>query len=120
MNSGRTAKDPRRRLGALGEHRAATWYRRRGYTILDRNWRCRTGELDLVAGRGDVIVFCEVKTRSSRRFGHPAEAVTVAKQRRIRRLALLWLGASGLSAGQLRFDVAAVEGRGVEVIQGAF
>jgi putative endonuclease len=110
----------RQRLGNAGEARTAAWYRRRGYEVLARNWRCRNGELDLIVRRDDTLVFCEVKTRRSRRFGHPAEAVTAPKQRRIRQLATVWLRTSGVRAGVVRFDVAAVEGTRVEVIQGAF
>jgi putative endonuclease len=99
---------------------AARWYRRRGYTIIERNWRCRNGEIDLIARRGDTVVFCEVKTRSSRRFGHPAEAVTEAKQRRIRGLALIWLRQGDHRFTNMRFDVATVEAGTVEVITAAF
>jgi putative endonuclease len=75
-------------LGARGEDAAAAWYRDASYVVLDRNWRCAQGELDVVASSaaGDVLVFCEVKTRSSAAFGSPFEAVTLAKQRRGRRV----------------------------------
>jgi putative endonuclease len=93
--------------------------------LLARNWRVREGELDVIARSGTTIVFCEVKTRRSDAFGIPAEAVTPAKQARIRRLAVRWLGDTGERAAVLRFDVAAVkpDGRGrwlVDVIEGAF
>lgn len=99
----------------------AGWYAARGYEIVDRNWRAgRIGEIDLVAARADSIVFCEVKTRTSSRFGSPAEAVTPDKQRRIRRLAALWL-AQGRGRGcTIRFDVATVIGESIEVIENAF
>lgn len=99
----------------------AGWYAARGYEIVDRNWRAgRIGEIDLVAARADSIVFCEVKTRTSSRFGSPAEAVTPDKQRRIRRLAALWL-AQGRGRGcAIRFDVATVIGESIEVIENAF
>lgn len=93
---------------------------RRGYRVEARNWRTRNGELDLVLARGGDLVFCEVKTRTSRRFGHPAEAVTPAKQQRIRGLALQWMAATGVRRTRIRFDVATVEGRHVEVRQGVF
>ena len=80
--------DPRRALGTSGEDAVARWYEREGYEILDRNWRVREGEIDLVVRRGTTVVFCEVKTRRGTGFGFPAEAVTVAKQRRLRGLAL--------------------------------
>ena len=110
----------RRALGVAGESAAATWYEAAGYAVLDRNWRCRDGELDLVLGGSDVIVFCEVKSRSSTAFGVPASAVTLAKQRRIRHLALRWLAEHGRRAPSLRFDVASVVDGGVEVIESAF
>ena len=96
-----------------------------GYEVLDRNWRRREGELDLIIRRGRSIVFCEVKTRSSNRFGAPIEAITRVKQLRIRALAARWLGESTLSAGDLRFDVASVMiERGtdpvIDVLEGAF
>lgn len=95
--------------------------------MLSRNWRCRDGELDLVAARARCVVFCEVKTRSGTGFGIPAEAVTGEKQRRLRRLAARWLGEQPPSGGfaDLRFDVACVTLRpgmepDLEVIEGAF
>ena len=111
----------RQRLGRRGEDLAASWYVERGYEVLARNWRCAQGELDLVVARGPVVVFSEVKARSSDRFGVPAEAVTGAKQARIRRLAARWLAQAGLRRRRaVRFDVAAVSGGHVEVVEGAF
>lgn len=114
-------------LGARGEDLAAAWYTSRGYTVLGRNWRCREGELDLVVGRERSVVFCEVKTRTGAGFGIPAEAVTYAKQRRLRRLATRWLGERRPAGGfaDVRFDVACVTMRAggppdVEVIEAAF
>ena len=114
-------------LGARGEELAAAWYGAQGYTVLDRNWRCREGELDLVLARAGTVVFCEVKTRSSVAFGLPAEAVTALKQQRLRRLAMRWLSGRPAGAGwaNVRFDVACVTLRqGVEpqleVIEAAF
>jgi putative endonuclease len=111
-----TAAEGRGRLGRLGEEAAARWYSGAGYAVVDRNWRCPAGEIDLVAIEpgGAVVVICEVKTRSSTAFGSPEEAVTVAKQRRLRRLAALWLAGQRESraarppVGAVRFDVAAV------------
>lgn len=111
--------DPQR-LGADGEDVAARWYVDRGYRVLARNWRCREGELDLVLGRGSLVVICEVKTRSSERFGSPFEAVGPAKQRRLRRLGARWLSESCPGRVEVRFDVAGVVGRRVEVIEQAF
>jgi putative endonuclease len=107
-------------LGAYGETRVARWYEAQGYEVLARNWRCPVGELDLVLGRGQLVVFCEVKTRSSDRFGVPAEAVTITKQRRIRRLAMAWIDEARVRPRELRFDVASVLSREIEVIEAAF
>lgn len=117
-------------LGRYGEDRAARWYTSRGYNVVDRNWRCAAGELDLVVVRpttaGLELVVVEVKTRSSDRFGSPLEAVGTEKQLRLRRLAGEWLAArwnevarGGRPAG-VRFDVVAVLGGKVQVVEGAF
>jgi putative endonuclease len=95
-------------LGSRGETIAAVYLRDAGLSVLDRNWRCRDGELDIVAREGAAIVFCEVKTRRATGFGHPVEAVTPAKQRRLRLLAQRWLSAHDEHAPDLRFDVVGV------------
>lgn len=112
----------RLRLGAAGEDLAAAWYEANGYQILARNWRCREGEIDLVCLRSRVVVICEVKTRSSDAFGHPAEAVTPAKQQRLRILAGRWLEAhrAQVRPRSVRFDVAAVLAGNLDVIENAF
>ncbi|GAA6526478.1 YraN family protein [Intrasporangium sp. DVR] len=84
---------PTRALGAYGEALAARYLSDSGFTILDRNWRCARGEIDIVAREADALVVCEVKTRRTEQFGAPFEAVTREKLRRLRRLALLWLDA---------------------------
>ena len=116
--------DVRRALGAQGEALAAQWYEDNGYEILDRNWRRREGEVDLIVRQGKTVVFCEVKTRSSDRFGTGAESVLEAKQRRIRRLAARWLSeltpASGRRRVEVRFDVVSITAGRVEVIENAF
>jgi putative endonuclease len=117
--------DARRVVGDAGEDAVAAWYRARDYEIVARNWRVRAGEIDVIARRAGVVVFCEVKTRRSDEFGSPAEAVTARKRSRLRGLAIEWLDKSGTRAADLRFDVAAVhpDGRGnwiVEVIEHAF
>jgi putative endonuclease len=116
--------DVRRGIGSMGENAAAAWYVARGFEVVDRNWRVREGEIDLVLRAGRTIVFCEVKTRSSDRFGIPAEAVTATKQRRLRVLAARWLAEHPKSRGEVRFDVASVSPAGatpaVAVVEGAF
>jgi len=117
--------DSRRTLGAAGEELTAAWYRDAGYEILARNWRCDSGELDLVVCRDGVVVFCEVKTRRGDTFGAPFEAVTASKQRRLRVLAARWLGEHRPRRVGIRFDVASVDARRgyrpvVDVIEGAF
>ena len=107
-------------LGVSGEDAAAAWYEAQGYEIVARNWRCREGELDLVVRNGRTFVFCEVKSRTSTRFGAPVEAITYQKQARLRRLAARWLEDSPLRAREIRFDVASVLGGSVEILQGAF
>jgi putative endonuclease len=111
----------RRALGTRGEELVAGWYEARGYRVLDRNWRCPRGELDIVVGRDALVVFCEVKTRTSDVFGVPAEAVTRTKQARLRKLGAQWLEqAGGRAAREIRFDVASVLAGDVEVIEAAF
>jgi len=95
-------------LGSYGERIAVRVLTDAGLTVLDRNWRCRQGELDVVARDGDALVFCEVKTRTGTGFGHPVEAVTAAKRRRLRLLARSWLAAHDHHAPDLRFDVVGV------------
>ncbi len=121
---GASGADPRQVLGAEGETLAAQWYEDNGYEVLERNWRRREGEIDLIVRRGKTVVFCEVKTRSSDRFGSGAEAVLPAKQRRIRRLGARWLSeltpASGRRGVDVRFDVVSITAGKIEVIEGAF
>ncbi|WP_067699097.1 YraN family protein [Nocardia jejuensis] len=95
-------------LGAQGEELAARFLSAAGLEIVARNWRCRYGELDIIARDAGVTVFIEVKTRSGLGFGTPAEAVTYLKQQRIRRLALLWLDEQRGPWLRIRFDVVSV------------
>jgi putative endonuclease len=95
-------------LGDYGEQVAERHLVAVGFTILERNWRCAAGEIDIVARDGDVLVVCEVKTRSSVEYGLPLEAVTQAKARRLRRLAALWLQQSSVRAAAVRVDVVGV------------
>jgi putative endonuclease len=95
-------------LGRHGEELAASFLAEAGLQILDRNWRCPEGEIDIVALEGRTLVVCEVKTRSGVRFGTPLEAVTRPKARRLRRLAVLWVRAHGLVFEHIRIDVVGV------------
>lgn len=95
-------------VGRYGEDVAARHLVDEGYQLLHRNWRCELGEIDIVARDGDCLVVCEVKTRRSASFGHPAEAVTARKVARLRRLAARWLEESGLRPPDVRIDVVAV------------
>jgi putative endonuclease len=108
------------RIGRQGEDRAATRYRAAGYAVLARNWRCAAGEIDLVCARGDTLVVCEVKARSHDTHGHPVEAVTPAKQTRLRRLAAAWLRGQAARWAIVRFDVVSVLDGEVEVVEDAF
>jgi putative endonuclease len=81
---------------------------RSGLEVLERNFRCRDGEIDIVARRGRLLVFCEVKTRRTDRWGLPSEAVNVVKQARLRRLAAEWMHARRPGAVDVRFDVVSV------------
>jgi putative endonuclease len=116
--------DSRSARGAGGEDAAAAWYAARGYRVLARNWRCRTGEIDLVVARGGLVVICEVKTRRGDAFGGGFEAVGWEKQRKLRQLAELFLAGCASMPESVRFDVASVAGarRGwtVEVFEDAF
>jgi putative endonuclease len=105
----------RAEIGALGEQLAVEHLRSRGLQVLARNWRCRHGELDVIAAdvTAGVVVFVEVKTRTSDRFGGVEQAVTPQKVRRLRRLAGAWLAAQSDSWAQVRIDVIGVRiGRG--------
>jgi len=111
----------RQELGRSGENRAAEVYEKNGYRVIERNWRVRAGEIDLVLERKKMLVFCEVKTRSSDRFGTAAEAVGLKKQRQVRSVATAYLSQrSGRAPAGIRFDVAAVTPDGVEIIENAF
>jgi putative endonuclease len=92
-------------LGREGEQVAVEYLERAGLRVLARNWRCADGELDIVAAERQVLVVCEVKTRSGTRFGTPLEAITRNKQARLRRLAARWLAANGVLFEEVRIDV---------------
>lgn len=95
-------------LGRQGEQLAAELLEQSGLRILDRNWRCSEGEIDIVAADRRVLVVCEVKTRSGTRFGTPLEAISARKHARLRRLAVRWVVASGVLFDEIRIDVVGV------------
>jgi putative endonuclease len=99
---------PRRALGDYGERLAARHLTAQGLIVLDRNWRCDAGEIDLVLRDGDVLVVCEVKTRSSAICGSPQEAVTPAKLDRLERLAARWVAEHDVHPTDIRIDMVAV------------
>lgn len=92
-------------LGQAGEQAAVNYLEGCGFRILDRNWRCADGEIDIVAVERHTFVVCEVKTRSGTRYGTPLEAVGRVKRQRLRRLAAGWLSAHGVRFDQIRIDV---------------
>ncbi len=115
----------KRHLGSWGEERAAEFLRRKGYKVLERNFRCPAGEVDIVAWEKGVLVFVEVKTRRGLAFGYPSEAVTPAKRKRLQRIAEHYIRRRGI--GQeipVRFDVVSLivskEGERLELIKDAF
>jgi putative endonuclease len=95
-------------LGRRGEALAVQYLQAQGLVVLARNWRCDIGEIDVIARDDDVLVFCEVKTRTSVRFGHPLETVTAAKLERIRRLAQRYVHDMALRSTPVRIDVIGV------------
>jgi putative endonuclease len=103
-----TTAQQRSALGAYGEVLAARHLTDQGMIVLDRNWRCDLGEIDLVLRDGRVLVICEVKTRSSTAFGSPLEGVTGQKAARIRRLAARWLAAHSVRPAEVRIDLVGV------------
>ena len=122
--AGSSGAERRTALGRSGEDLAVAWYEDHGYEVLERNWRRREGEVDLIARKGRTVAFCEVKTRSSGAFGTGAESVLPAKQKRIRRLASRWLAeltpSSGRTLVDLRFDVVSITAGEVDVLEDAF
>jgi len=117
----------RKQLGAKAEQIAAEYLQGKGYRIMARNWRCRSGELDMIAGHEGRLVFVEVRSRRrTGRFGTPQESVNWRKQKQIRETALVYLQQSGQLEAAVRFDVVAVsfdpDGRLAELthLPGAF
>lgn len=95
-------------LGAYGERIALRHLTEQGMVVLEQNWRCDAGEVDLILKDGRALVICEVKTRSSNAFGSPLEGVTSEKAQRLRRLAAKWIEARGMHPPEVRIDVVGV------------
>lgn len=95
-------------LGTYGETLAERQLTAHGMVVLERNWRCELGEIDLVLRDGDVLVVCEVKTRSSDAYGSPHEAITATKAARLRRLAARWVSEHDVRPREIRIDLVAV------------
>ncbi len=108
-------------LGRFGEAKASDWYESNGYQVLERNYRTNRGEIDLICVAGSTVVFVEVKTRTSRRFGGGTDAVDARKQAKIRAVAATWLGSADRPFRDIRFDVVEADSRGnLTVWQAAF
>ena len=105
------ATDSRQILGITGEELACRELRRRGYAVLERRYRSRHGEIDIIARDGETIVFVEVKARNGPEFGCAAEAVTPWKQRRVTQMAVDYLARRRLTSSPCRFDVVAIDFR---------
>ena len=106
-------------LGFLWERKAESYLKKKGYRILERNFRTKFGEIDIVAKKGDEIVFVEVKGRSGN-FQKPEEAVDERKMRRIKKAATIFLKKKGLWGNSVRFDVVAIDKEGIRHIEGAY
>jgi putative endonuclease len=106
------ATESKKQVGLRGEDLACAELERQGMQILERNWRCRLGEIDVVAAEtgpnGLTLVFCEVKCRSGLGFGHPLEAITYAKMRTLRQLAAVWMREHRVRASSIRLDAIGV------------
>jgi putative endonuclease len=106
------ATESKKQIGMRGEDLACAELERLGMQVLERNWRCRLGEIDIVAAEagpaGLTLVFCEVKCRSGLGFGHPLEAITYAKMRTLRQLAALWMREHRRKASSIRLDAIGV------------
>jgi len=114
----------RQSLGRAGEKAAAKYLRRNGYRIIETNWRCPIGEIDIIARKDDILVFCEVKARQNLAFGLPEEAVTANKQARLRKLGDYYWNFKSDKKQNPRFDVLSIIARSggleIEHIEDAF
>jgi putative endonuclease len=106
--------------GKSAEHRAAAYLIDRGYAIVARNWRCRLGELDLIAMDGDVLAFIEVRSRADAAHGSPLETIRAGKQRKVAQVASAYLASHTPRAASCRFDVVGITGDDIVLIKDAF
>jgi putative endonuclease len=117
-------RNRRQKFGEKGEALAVRRLKKSGYKIIETNYRNQLGEIDIIAKEDDTIVFVEVKSRRSIRFGNPKQAITVRKQKKISMIALSYLKATGQGAARARFDVVTVisnqDKPQVEIIKNAF
>jgi putative endonuclease len=95
-------------VGRYGEDLAARYLSTHGFAVLERNWRCELGEIDIVAREGDTLVVCEVKTRRGLNYGSPAESITYRKLATLRKLADRWLKTHELRPAEIRIDIISV------------
>lgn len=111
----------RRATGSQKELLAADYLRKKGYDIYNMNFRCRTGEIDIVAKDGDYLVFCEVKYRTTTNYGYPEESVNYQKQNRIRQVSRYYMLTNNIDIDTpVRFDVIAILGNELKHIRNAF
>lgn len=110
----------RREVGAEYERQAGEYLKGLGYELLEYNYRCKKGEIDIVARDGEYLVFCEVKYRSGPKRGHPLEAVNMKKQRVLSQCASYYLMKKGLADVSCRFDVVGIAGEEITLIKNAF
>ncbi len=117
-------KDENKELGRRGEELAVQYLRKNGYELVQRNYVCKMGEMDIIAKEKDTLVFIEVKTRTSTLFGPPQLAVNSAKQRQLSKVALNFLKEKRIEGAKARFDVVAIllgkRGDEIELIKDAF
>lgn len=109
----------KRRLGFSGESRAARYLKKCGYKILERNYRCAFGEVDIIAQKGDVTAFVEVKTRTNDNFGAPNEAVGYERQKRYKNCVRFYYAHRGIDC-TVRFDIIEVTPKGINHLENAF
>ena len=118
-DTGRERKN-NRETGSHYERLAGAYLEQEGYEILEYNYRCKTGEIDIIAREAGYLVFCEVKYRASDKKGHPAEAVNPAKQRTSSKSARCYMAVNGIDEVPCRFDVVSIENHEVTLYRNAF